>query len=101
MRGDVIRVSSASSEILSGSLVSSTRIYLGDKIEVASDGRMQILLLEETVFTLGSGAQLTIHEFVFDPSTQSGSKTRNDYTIWQYDYKRSDVSLTVNYRMTD
>ncbi len=36
---------------------------------------MQILLLDETVFTLGSGARLTIDEFVFDPSTQSGSVT--------------------------
>ena len=75
MRGDVIRVSSASSEIPSGPLESGTRIYLGDKIEVATDARMQILLLDETVFTLGSGARLTIDEFVFDPSTQSGSVT--------------------------
>ncbi|CAI8200168.1 MAG: Uncharacterised protein [SAR116 cluster bacterium] len=30
-----------------------------------------------------------------------GSTTRNDSTIRQYDYKRSDVSLTVNYRLTD
>ena len=75
MRGDVIRVSSASSEIPSGPLESGTRIYLGDKIEVATDARMQILLLDETVFTLGSGERLTIDEFVFDPSTQSGSVT--------------------------
>ena len=40
MRGDVIRVSSASSEIPSGPLESGTRIYLSDKIEVASDARM-------------------------------------------------------------
>jgi len=31
----------------------------------------------------------------------SGATTRNDSTIRQYDYKRSDVSLTVNYRLTD
>ena len=62
---------------------------------------MQILLLDETVFTLGSGARLTIYEFVFNPSTQSGSTTRNDSTIRQYDYKLSNVSPTINYRLTD
>ena len=34
---------------------------------------MQIMLLDETVFTLGSGARLTMDEFVYDPATQSGS----------------------------
>ena len=75
MRGDVIRVSSVSDDATLGALKSGTKIYLGDNIEVASDGRMQILLLDETVFTLGSGARLTIDEFVFDPETQSGSMT--------------------------
>ena len=31
----------------------------------------------------------------------SGATTRNDSTIRQYDYKRSDISLTVTYRLTD
>ena len=35
------------------------------------------------------------------PVGRSGSTTRNNSTIRQYDYKRSDVSLTVNYRLTD
>jgi hypothetical protein len=29
----------------------------------------------------------------------SGSITRNDSNIRQYDYKRSDASLLVNYRL--
>jgi len=33
------------------------------------------MLLDETVFTLGSGAKLTIDEFVYDPASQSGSMT--------------------------
>ena len=94
-------LSCANSEIPSGPLESGTRIYLGDKIDVASDACMQILLLDETVFTLGRGARLTIYEFVFNPSTQSGSTTRNDSTIRQYDYKLSNVSPTINYRLTD
>lgn len=31
----------------------------------------------------------------------SGSITRNDSNIRQYDYKRSDASLLVNYRLAD
>ena len=77
MRGDVIRVSSTSSDATLGAVTSGTKIFLGDEIEVASGGRMQIMLLDETVFTLGSGARLTIDEFVYDPAQQSGSMTTN------------------------
>ena len=31
----------------------------------------------------------------------SASTTRNDSNIRQYDYKRSDTSLTLNYKLTD
>ena len=75
LRGDVIRVSAASEASEVGPVSSGSKIFLGDEIEVASGGRMQIMLLDETVFTLGSGAKLTIDEFVYDPAAQSGSMT--------------------------
>jgi hypothetical protein len=75
LRGEVIRVSAVEGDGDVGPLFSGTRIFLGDEIEVASDGRMQIMLLDETVFTLGSGAKLTMDEFVYDPATQTGSMT--------------------------
>ena len=75
LRGEVIRVSAVEGGGDVGPVSSGTRIFLGDEIEVASDGRMQIMLLDETVFTLGSGARLTMDEFVYDPATQSGSMT--------------------------
>ena len=75
LRGDVIRVSAASGGGDVGPVSSGSKIFLGDEIEVASGGRMQIMLLDETVFTLGSGAKLTIDEFVYDPEAQSGSMT--------------------------
>ena len=74
LRGEVIRVAAVDGGDV-GPVSSGTRIFLGDEIEVASDGRMQIMLLDETVFTLGSGAKLTMDEFVYDPATQSGSMT--------------------------
>ncbi|MEC7981900.1 MAG: FecR domain-containing protein [Pseudomonadota bacterium] len=75
LRGDVIRVAAASGGGDVGPVSSGSKIFLGDEIEVASGGRMQIMLLDETVFTLGSGAKLTIDEFVYDPASQSGSMT--------------------------
>ena len=75
LRGDVIRISTGSGEAAAGPVSSGTKIFLGDEIEVASGGRMQIMLLDETVFTLGSGAKLVIDEFVYDPAAESGSMT--------------------------
>ena len=75
LRGDVVRVSTGSGDAAPGPVSSGTKIFLGDEIEVASGGRMQIMLLDETVFTLGSGARLVIDEFVYDPAAESGSMT--------------------------
>ena len=75
LRGEVLRVSTGSDTAATGPVSSGSRIFLGDEIEVASGGRMQIMLLDETVFTLGSGAKLVIDEFVYDPAAQSGSMT--------------------------
>ena len=75
LRGDVIRVSAGSGGSDVGPVSSGSKIFLGDEIEVATGGRMQIMLVDETVFTLGSGAKLTIDEFVYDPAAQSGSMT--------------------------
>ena len=75
LRGDVIRISTGSGDAAAGPVSSGTKIFLGDEIEVASGGRMQIMLLDETVFTLGSGAKLVIDEFVYDPAAESGSMT--------------------------
>ncbi|MEK9553275.1 MAG: FecR domain-containing protein [Alphaproteobacteria bacterium] len=77
LRGDVVRVSAVQGDADIGKVTSGTKIFLGDEIEVASGGRMQIMLVDETVFTLGSGARLVIDEFVYDPATQAGSMTTN------------------------
>ncbi|MCH1474156.1 MAG: FecR domain-containing protein, partial [Alphaproteobacteria bacterium] len=77
LRGDVIRVSAVQGDSDIGKVTSGTKIFLGDEIEVAAGGRMQIMLVDETVFTLGSGARLVIDEFVYDPATQAGSMTTN------------------------
>jgi hypothetical protein len=47
-------------------------IFLGDKISTDEKGRLQILLLDETVFTIGPNSELVIDEFVYDPKTNDG-----------------------------
>ncbi|MCI5046912.1 MAG: FecR family protein [Aquisalinus sp.] len=48
-------------------------VFLGDAVVSGADSALQILLKDETVFTVGANVDMTIDEFVYDPSAQSGS----------------------------
>jgi hypothetical protein len=48
-------------------LKSGDNVFMGDKIETGADGQLQILLLDQTVFTLGPSSSITVDEFVYDP----------------------------------
>ncbi|HNX68077.1 MAG TPA: FecR domain-containing protein [Candidatus Omnitrophota bacterium] len=52
-------------------------IYLGDEIRTDAEGHLQILLLDETVFTIGPNSAIVIDEFVYDPKTQEGKIKAN------------------------
>lgn len=43
------------------------KIFMGDKLETGATGQVQVLLLDNTVFTLGHSSAITIDEFVYDP----------------------------------
>ncbi|MBO6773333.1 MULTISPECIES: FecR domain-containing protein [unclassified Thalassospira] len=47
-------------------------VYLGDRIITSPNSGMQILLLDETVFTIGPDSDVAIDEFVYDPATGDG-----------------------------
>ena len=47
-------------------------VYLGDRITTSPSSGMQILLLDETVFTIGPDSDVAIDEFVYDPVTGDG-----------------------------
>lgn len=47
-------------------------VFLGDTVESQNDSGMQLMLLDETTFTIGPDSDLTIDEFVYDPSTGAG-----------------------------
>ncbi|MBL8696935.1 MAG: FecR domain-containing protein [Alphaproteobacteria bacterium] len=52
-------------------------IRIGDQIATGPDGRLQIMLLDETIFTIGPNAALTIDEFVFDSKSGAGKLSAN------------------------
>jgi hypothetical protein len=47
-------------------------VFLGDTVESAASSGMQLMLLDETTFTLGPESDLTIDQFVYDPATGAG-----------------------------
>lgn len=47
-------------------------VYLKDKVSTDAAGRMQVLLLDETVFTIGPNTTMVMDEFVYDPATGAG-----------------------------
>ncbi len=53
-------------------VASGDSIHLGDILQTGPKGGMQLLLLDETVFTLGPDSRLVIDEFVYDPGQHGG-----------------------------
>jgi len=78
VRGDVTLVATTVSQpghVVGTALGSGDSIFLGDNIETGPDSGMQIMLLDETIFTIGPSAGMVIDEFVYDPSTSTGQVT--------------------------
>jgi len=47
-------------------------LFLNDHVTTDKVGRLQVLLLDETVFTLGPNSDMVLDEFVYDPKTSEG-----------------------------
>ena len=54
-----------------------SKIFYGDTIIVEAKSNAQILFLDQTVLTLGEDTELTIDEFIYDPSSHEGSFVSN------------------------
>ena len=50
-------------------------IFLGDQINSKADSGLQVLLMDQTAFTIGPNSALVIDEFIYDPNTQTGKVT--------------------------
>ncbi len=70
VRGDVALTREAVA--VGRQVVSGEPILLQDAIKSGQRSGMQILLLDETVFTIGPESELVIDEFVYDPKTSAG-----------------------------
>ncbi len=56
-----------------GQVVSSgAEIFLGDKISTDAKGGLQILLLDQTTFTIGANSSIVVDQFIYDPATDAG-----------------------------
>lgn len=76
VRGDVKMTVAAVGPV--GRLVRSGEpIHMGDRIVSGSGAGMQIMLLDQTVFTIGPDSEISIDSFVYDPRTGAGELAAN------------------------
>ncbi len=68
LRGEVVRTASFEKAAAIGQMSSGQQVFLGDDIKVGRQGRLQVMLLDETIFTLGANSIMRIDEFVYDPA---------------------------------
>jgi hypothetical protein len=52
-------------------------IYMGDQIATGTNGGLQVMLLDQTVMTLGQNAKMTVDEMVYDPKSGTGKLNFN------------------------
>ena len=50
-------------------------VFLGNAISSGPDSGLQIMLLDQTTFTIGPDSAITIDEFVYDPRSSTGKVT--------------------------
>ena len=58
-------------------LLNGSKIFFGDTIISNQNSNAQILFLDQTILTLGEDTELTIDEFIYDPSSHDGSFVSN------------------------
>ncbi|HME59148.1 MAG TPA: FecR family protein [Terracidiphilus sp.] len=72
IRGEVYWLTSDGRKV---PITSGGPVYSGARIVTGDNARMQVLLLDETVFTIGANSDMVLDEFVYDPSTSAGKVT--------------------------
>lgn len=70
IKGDV---TVQSGEMAAAQAIVSEPIFLGDNVNSAKSSTLQILLMDETTFTVGPSCELTIDKFVYNPNSNSNS----------------------------
>lgn len=75
IRGDVNRASPATGQAARARLAPGQDIFMRDGIDTAAQSMAQLLLLDQSTFTLGPQSEVVIDEFVYDPSAPGGVLT--------------------------
>lgn len=70
VNGTVVRTASTTDAPL-GALTSGQQIFAGDAIKVEGEGGLQVMLRDETTFTLGNNAEFLVDDFVMDSGSES------------------------------
>ncbi|MBI5597220.1 MAG: FecR domain-containing protein [Elusimicrobia bacterium] len=68
-------VTAAAPQAAARSLASGSQVFHKDAVTTDAQGRMQAMLLDETIFTVGPKSKVTLDEFVYDPFTDAGKVT--------------------------
>ena len=67
------RVQAVAPNTTVGRIVESGKpLFLNDHVTTDAAGHLQVLLLDETVFTLGANSDMVLDDFVYDPKTSAG-----------------------------
>ncbi len=61
-------------------LASGQPLYLNEKISTGPKGSLQVMLIDETVFTIGPNSSMTLDEFIYDPKSHPGKGTAGGTT---------------------
>jgi hypothetical protein len=52
-------------------------VFLNERVVTGANGHMQVMLLDETVFTLGPNSDMIMDDYVYDPNTTMGKVAAN------------------------
>jgi hypothetical protein len=72
VRGQVKLVSFRAPEAVGKNIASGDAVFLGDKVEAGPKAGLQIMLMDETIFTIGPDSAIVIDKFIYDPEKGGG-----------------------------
>lgn len=100
LKGEVVRTASFQTNAAIGQMSSGQKVFLGDDIKVGGNGRLQVMLLDETIFTLGANAVMRIDEFVYDPTAADNNTLTTSITQGTFRFVSGQVARRGQDAMT-
>ena len=73
-----------------------TPVYLGDIIETAANSKASVVFIDDTDFTLGENARMTVDEYVFEEGATAGNKGRYSFLRGAFLFTSGLINKTAN-----